>query len=183
MMLETLANLVITTSILLAARNSVHTWWTGIVGCVLFTVLFADAKLYADALLQVFFIATSAYGWWHWSDHPKGERPIASASVPTVVAGGVTAAAVAVSYGWALDRFTDAAVPFADAAVLSLSVVAQVLLMRRCTQTWLFWLAVNTIAVPLFASRGLWITSALYAAYWVNALYGFSRWRRLAVMP
>ena len=27
----------------------------------------------------------------------------------------------------------------------------------------------NTICVPLYASRGLYLTSLLYAAYWINA--------------
>ena len=34
MWLEWLANAAATLSIVLAARNSVHTWWIGIVGCV-----------------------------------------------------------------------------------------------------------------------------------------------------
>lgn len=41
--LEVAANVVATVSILLAARNSVHTWWIGIIGCVLFAVLFFRA--------------------------------------------------------------------------------------------------------------------------------------------
>jgi nicotinamide mononucleotide transporter len=40
MWLEWLANAAATLSIVLAARNSVHTWWIGIVGCVLFAALF-----------------------------------------------------------------------------------------------------------------------------------------------
>jgi nicotinamide mononucleotide transporter len=51
--------------------NNVHTWWTGIVGCVLFGWVFFGAKLYADVTLQLFFIITSALGWWQWT---RGER-------------------------------------------------------------------------------------------------------------
>ena len=36
--LEWLANIVYTASVILAARNSIHTWWTGIIGCLLLTV-------------------------------------------------------------------------------------------------------------------------------------------------
>jgi hypothetical protein len=60
--LEVSANAVNALSILLAARNSVHTWWTGIFGCALFGAVFFIARLYADTLLQVFFIGTSAVG-------------------------------------------------------------------------------------------------------------------------
>ena len=64
--LEVAANLMASLSILLAARNSVHTWWTGIVGCSLFALLFWRTQLYADVLLQVFFVTASIVGWWSW---------------------------------------------------------------------------------------------------------------------
>ena len=70
--------------------------------------------------------------------------------------------------------------PYPDSAVLAFSVVAQLLLMGRHVQTWPVWIIVNTIAVPLFASRGLWLTAALYAVYWCNAWYGWWSWQRLA---
>jgi nicotinamide mononucleotide transporter len=41
-------------AIFLAGRNSVHTWWTGIVGCGLFALLSFQSNLYADVLLQAF---------------------------------------------------------------------------------------------------------------------------------
>jgi hypothetical protein len=58
--LELSANGIATLSILLAGRNSVHTWWTGIVGCLLFGALFLQSRLYADVLLQGFFLVTCA---------------------------------------------------------------------------------------------------------------------------
>jgi nicotinamide mononucleotide transporter len=38
--LEIAANVTVAASILLAGRNSVHTWWTGIIGCSLFGLVF-----------------------------------------------------------------------------------------------------------------------------------------------
>lgn len=179
--LEIAANAVAALSIWLAARNSVHTWATGIVGCTLFGVLFFQSQLYADASLQVFFIATSVMGWLQWRQRTDAAtRPITRAASATLAWMAAAALAVTVAYGWLLHRFTDAYMPFADASVLALSVVAQCLLMHRKLQTWHWWLAVNTVSVPLFASRGLWLTAILYGAYWFNAWYGWWRWRREA---
>lgn len=177
--LEIGANAATTVSILLAGRNSVHTWWTGIVGAVLFALLFRSTQLYADATLQVFFVATSVIGWRQWL-RGDGGRPLPiSRSRPAHIGWSVLAAIlVAVGYGTLLHRFTDAFAPFLDSAVLVLSVVAQLLLMRRKVETWPFWLAVNTLAVPLFASRGLYLTAVLYSVYWVNALVAWRAWRR-----
>ena len=54
---ELAANTVNAISILLATLNSVHTWWTGIAGCLLFGWVFLGTQLYADATLQAFFSA------------------------------------------------------------------------------------------------------------------------------
>lgn len=177
--LEITANAVITLSILLAARNSVHTWWTGIIGCLLFAALFQSAQLYADVVLQLFFVAASAYGWWLWRHGAAGHAlPVRSTRARALAVAGVAAAAVAAGYGWLLHRFTDAYAPFADSAILTFSVLAQFLLMQRRVATWPFWLFVNTIAVPVYASRGLHLTAVLYGAYWFNAWFGWWRWRR-----
>ena len=179
--LEIAANAVTTLSIWLASLNSRHTWSTGIVGCVLFGVQFFRSQLYADATLQVFFLATSAIGWWQWRHAGAGvaraERPVTRARAGTLAWMALAALAVTLGYGALLHRFTDAYMPYVDAAVLALSVVAQCLLMMRQIENWAFWIAVNTLSVPLFASRGLSLTAVLYAAYWFNAWYGLWRWR------
>jgi nicotinamide mononucleotide transporter len=79
-----------------------------------------------------------------------------------------------------LRLFTDAYAPFLDSIVLAFSVLGQLLMMERRVENWWAWLLVNTIAVPLYASRGLLVTSVLYAAFWVNAVVSLRRWQRLA---
>jgi nicotinamide mononucleotide transporter len=179
-LLEGAANTLATLSILLAGRNSVHTWWTGMVGCALFAVLFWGARLYADVVLQIFFVAASAVGWWRWMNKGgQGDGEIRRTS--TRVLAWLSAAAVAATFGYGalLHRFTDAYAPFADSSVLAISVLAQLLLMRRRIENWPAWLLVNTIAVPLYASRGLTVTAVLYAVYWINALVAWRHWLRL----
>lgn len=179
--LELAANGVTTVSILLAGRNSVHTWWTGIVGCALFAVVFAQSRLYADVVLQGFFLGTSALGWWQWLHGRRGDALAVASSAPATLAWSALIGAVAtVAYGALLHRFTHAYAPFADSAVLAFSVIAQLLLMRRRVESWPFWLLVNSIAVPLYASRGLYLTAVLYAAYWINAAVSWRHWWRLA---
>lgn len=186
--LELAANAIMTLSIALAARNSVQTWPTGIAGCALFMVLFFQSQLYADATLQVFFIFTSILGWWQWrepkAEESRVERPIVRVRPRSLAMMSLAGLMVALGYGWVLHEFTDAYRPYVDSAALMLSVIAQFLLVRRNLETWPFWLAVNTISVALFASRGLYITAALYAAYWFNAWYGWWRWRNeLSLQP
>ena len=177
---EIAANGFNTASILLAGRNSAHTWWTGIVGCTLFAFVFFNARLYADLTLQTFFIITSILGWWNWLRGKQGaELPIRRTNLALLalqMAGGVI---IAIAYGWLLHRFTDAYSPFLDSFILAFSVLGQFLLMGRRLENWWCWLLVNTIAVPLYAVRGLRLTALLYAVFWVNAVVSLARWNRL----
>lgn len=177
-LLELACNGLNTASIALAGRNSVHTWWCGIAGCALFGVLFYQSQLYADATLQLFFIGTSVAGYRLWRSGRRGsELAISRAPRRLLFLLGSAALGVVLGYGALLHRFTDAYAPFVDSAILAFSVMGQLLLMRRCLETWACWLLVNTLAVPVFWLRGLHLTALLYAAYWLNALIAWRHWR------
>ena len=180
-LLEIAANVFNAASIFLAARNSVHVWWTSIVGCALFAWVFFNAKLYADVTLQGFFIIASAVGWWRWLHGAAGEElPVRYSPRSLIVWATCAGAVVAVSYGWLLCRFTDAYAPFLDSIILAFSVLGQLLLIWRRVENWWCWLLVNTIAVPLYAARGLYVTAVLYAGFWINAVVSLRKWRGLA---
>ncbi|MFZ1985905.1 MAG: nicotinamide riboside transporter PnuC [Desulfatitalea sp.] len=177
---EIAANLLNATSIVLAAKNNLHTWWTGIVGCALFGYLFYTTRLYADVTLQLFFIVTSFLGWWNWRRGMNGtQKPIRRSRTASIARLFALAIFVALLYGTLLYRLTDAYAPFLDSVVLAFSVLGQFLLVARRIETWWCWLLVNTIAVPLYASRGLYLTALLYSGFWVNALVAHAHWRRL----
>ena len=178
---ELAANAFNAVSIFLAGRNSLHMWWTTIVGCVLFAYVFFTTQLYADVTLQAFFIGTAGIGWWRWRHGTHGaELPVRHGSRTLILGSAGAGIVVAIAYGWLLHRFTDAYAPFLDSIVLAFSVVGQLLLMDRRVESWWCWLLVNTIAVPLYASRGLYLTSVLYAAFWINAIVALRRWTMLA---
>lgn len=179
--LELAANAFTAVAIVLAGRNNVHTWWTGIVGCTLFGVLYLQNHLYADVTLQVFFVLTSIYGWWKWLRGARGTPlPITHATRATLLWTASAGILATLAYGTLLHATTDAYAPFPDSTVLVFSVIGQVLMMQRRVENWSFWVLVNTIAVPLYASRGLVLTSVLYAGFWINAIISWRNWRRLA---
>ncbi|WP_169751696.1 nicotinamide mononucleotide transporter, partial [Escherichia coli] len=50
--------------------------------------------------------------------------------------------------------------------------------MGRRIENWYVWLAVNTLAVPLYMTRGLNLTAGLYFLFWINAWHGLYQWRK-----
>lgn len=178
--LELAANVMTAVCIFLAGRNNIHTWWTGIVASVLFGVLFFNNQLYADSTLQVFFLITGVLGWIGWNKKTYTQSlPITNVNPAQIVKYNIAAVAVGVVYAAILHKFTDAYMPWIDSAVLVFSVVAQILLMRRQVETWMVWIAVNTLSVPLFWSRELYMTSVLYGFFWVNAIVSYYQWKKI----
>jgi nicotinamide mononucleotide transporter len=165
--------------VILSVKRSLWQFPFGVVGTTLFFFVVWGQQLYANAALQVFFLAVQFYGWWYWMRGDRGARPPIRSADPRVVialcAGALVLAAVA---AFALGELTDASMPLPDAAVFGLSVVAQILLGRKRVTTWPVWVVVNVLSVWLYASQGLWLFAGLYVFFFFNAFWGWWEWRR-----
>lgn len=168
-------------SVALLAANHVLGWWLGLVGVAGYGALFFEQRLFAEVGLQVVYFVTSLQAIWLWlrGGPRRTERPVTHAPrtwwAPTAVV--VVLATAGLVH--ALTALRGAA-PLWDAVVTVVSLVAHVALMLRLVESWYLWLVVDTIAVPLYASREWHLTSAMYAVFWVMALQGLLRFRREA---
>ena len=176
-MLEWLANGFMLGSVIMAARNNVHTWWLGICACGFFICVFFAKKLYADVTLMVVFTVINIFGWRHWR---KGKlaAPVRKTSRKFLCILFFLSLSCAFAYGSVLHIYSEAYAPYRDSLILTFSIPAQILLMQRRLETWWFWLAADTVAIPLFFERGLYLTALLYCGLWCNVWYGLLVWHR-----
>lgn len=169
-------------NVVLVVRRSTWNYPFGIVMVALYFFVFWNAKLYSDALLQVFFFIIQIYGWWAWVHARHIDHGVAvdwmrwSQRISWL---GGTAIAILL-WGTGMARLTDAAAPFVDAMTAGLSIAAQSLQSLRRVESWVLWIGVDAIAIGLFAWRELFVTSALYALFLVLAVVGLVEWRRRA---
>ena len=176
--LEYAANGFYLLAVFLAARNSIHTWWLGIIGCALFAALFFQVQLYAESMLMLFFIITNVIGWYQWG-RASGIKQVSCTRPTKLLLFTALALLVTAAHGFMLHSLTNGYAPYIDSSILMFSLIAQFLLMNRKLETWWFWLLVNTIAIPLYISRELYVTAIVYCGFWVNAWYGLYLWRKL----
>ncbi|MFD6879149.1 MULTISPECIES: nicotinamide riboside transporter PnuC [unclassified Streptomyces] len=169
----------------LVARQHIANWPVGIANNLFFIVLFTQAGLYADAGLQIVFIALAAYGWWSWT---HGGGPGTTGALPVrrttraewawlLVAGAVGTAALTLL----LDRATDSTVPFWDALTTGLSLMATYGQCRKRLESWWLWIAADLVYIPLYAYKGLYLTSVLYVGFLALCVAGLIGWRRTLV--
>ncbi|MFF1925874.1 nicotinamide riboside transporter PnuC [Streptomyces sp. NPDC058221] len=165
----------------LVARQHLANWPIGIANNLFFILLFTQAGLYADAGLQIVFIALAAYGWWTWT-HGGGPGtdglPVRSTTraewLLLLVAGVMGTLALTVL----LDRATDSTVPFWDALATGLSLAATYGQCRKLVESWWLWIAADVVYIPLYAYKELYLTSLLYVGFLTLCLIGLRNWRR-----
>jgi nicotinamide mononucleotide transporter len=158
-------------------------WPLAIVASLLYGLLFAASKLYGEAGLQVFFAVIAAWGWWQWRFGTQdGGAPLVVRHLAWPARATLSALAFGTwpLLGLLLDHATDSDVPYLDAFPTAFSVLGQWLLGRKYVENWPIWVMVNAVSVALFASKGLWLTVALYALFALMALAGWRAWERLA---
>lgn len=178
-------------SVWYAARTHLLTWPTGMVNAIFLFVFFFQLQLYADMLLQIYFFVVCAYGWWKWKDHSQrnDDRQITwmRRNTQLLWLGGLTAATLL--FGWCVmhlnlwlpDLFKEpAAYPFADGAIAMMSVAAQLLMARKKTESWLLWIAIDLLAIVIYALKGAYVLSGEYVLFLCLAAYGFIKWKKAA---
>ena len=115
--LEWAAAALVLINVALVARRSVWNYPFALAAVSLYAVVFYDARLYSDMALQGFFFALNLYGWANWLRARQGDGvPVAWMAVCDrwLWAGALVAAWLVWSF--AMQRFTDAAGPWADGA-------------------------------------------------------------------
>ena len=167
-------------SVWLSVRQNVLSWPTAIVNVVLYTIVFYEAKLYADMGLQVVYAILSVYGWYQWLYGGEGHTTLHVSRTTRSVAIrlALIAATSAVLLGSLLHRSTDAALPFMDSALTSASLVAQWMMTRKLLENWAVWIAVDVLYVGMFIYKGLYVTAVLYAVFLGLAVKGWIDWRK-----
>jgi nicotinamide mononucleotide transporter len=90
----------------LSTRRILACWPVVLAADVIYLVVFFRARLFSDALLQVFFVAFTLYGWWHWwrGVRAEGEVRVVPLSTRGWLAGLAAGALGAVLLGWFMVR-------------------------------------------------------------------------------
>ena len=179
-LLEIIAVLLGIANIVLIIRRSVWNFPAAIVMVSLYFIIFRDAKLYSDAGLQIFFAAVNLYGWYSWTQNKANSGKIIIRRIPALGYGLWIIGSVAAIWAWGaiMHAETDASYPYWDASVAMLSIPGQILMARRFVENWHFWIIVNLISIPLYATKELYLTAGLYGVFLVLAVAGLVEWRK-----
>lgn len=176
---------------MLAAALAIHSVWaladgksvgwiTGLVAVALSSVVYFMKPLYGQLALQLYFGATSVYGWYYWrkSSHqsdndfipiPRVEKRVMVFSVLVVLLGWLAS--------WYLLKVLNGLAPGLDAIIAALSILAQWWQTRKYIWAWWLWIVVNVASVTMFLMTDLYTFALLYTALLLLAIKGGLQWR------
>jgi nicotinamide mononucleotide transporter len=177
--LEVAGTITTVLGIWLTTRRLLICWPLVLAADVIYLIVFYRAHLLSDALLQLFFVAFTLYGWWHWwrGVRQEGEvrvEPLAPVNLLAALAIGALGSAL---LGLLMARI-GAALPHLDATLTSYSLVASWWQARKHTANWWLWIVVDVIYVGEYIYKSLLSTAVLYAGLVALAALGLRDWRR-----
>jgi len=164
--------------LLLAMRESLLCWYAAFFSTSIFLVLFWQANLYMESVLQGFCLVMAVYGWCDWRQGFSAENtlPIARWPLRRHLVAVALVCLLSLASGTALRLYTDAAFPLLDSFTTWGSVLTTWMVARKVLENWLYWLVIDALTAYLYLSRGLHLTSLLFASYCVIVIFGYRTW-------
>ncbi len=170
----------------LLIRENYLTFPIGLVYALITVVVVLRANLYADVVLNVYYVLMNAYGWYFWM-RGGAERRRAIAGMDTLTVGWVPKAqwpfllALLVlgtwSMGWYFATYTNAALPYPDSFTTVASFIAMWMSARKYLESWVWWFVIDVVQIGLYVVKGIEAYAVLYFVYLVLAVMGWRAWR------
>lgn len=166
--------------VVLAARENVWCWLPGLVNVLATALVCYNYQLYADAGLQLVYVALTFYGWQQWLYGGTNAQILQISQTSTQqwqIYGAIIALLTAIL--WLLLRaYTPSNVPFADAFTTTLSLIATYMTARKQLQNWLLWIFTDILYIGLYAYKQLPLFALLSVVYTVVAWQGYVKWKK-----
>lgn len=166
--------------VLLAKSNKVLLYPFGIASILVTVYVLYEAGLYAEILLNGYYLVMSIYGWAHWVARQDQLQVVAAYSKRNDWT--ITLLIVAIGFPalyFTLVHFTDSTVPVWDAWVSATAWAGMWLLAQRKIENWIWLNISNAFAIPLLAYKGLHLYALLTLFLFIVAIFGYIDWKRI----
>ena len=167
--------------LLLALKQNKLCWFAWIASSILYLYVMYQAGLYMESLLQVFYLCMGFYGLSQWSKTINNNQNtyVDLWSIGNHIFAISLVIVLSLLSGTLLSNFSNAALPFIDAFTTWGAIVASYMVAKKILENWIYWFVIDFISVFIFASRGLYFTSALFVTYLVIIYFGYKSWSKI----
>ncbi len=177
-------------SVVLTGKGKLGTYIFGGIQCALYAIISYRATYYGETLLNVLYLLPlEVVGFRSWMKNMNSENAEVIKLQMSWRQRGIWAAVLAagtVAMGFALKHFGDA-MPFMDAFTTVGTMIAFVLTVKRYSENWWIWIAINVATVIMWVGNvakggenASVATLLMWSVYLVNSVIMLIRWMREA---
>ena len=171
-------------STVLCAKGKISFYYIGFVQTISYLILAYQNRFYGEVIENIFYLVTMIIGIFLWkrsmTKNDDGTQDVtAKKFTPTAwilsIIGTIIATYIT---GLALNAIGSAQA-FTDAATNVMAVFAQLLMIKRYREQWIWWIVIDVICIKLWFVAGNWSMVAMYIAWTINCIYGWYTWSKL----
>ena len=165
--------------VLYAKANKIWLYPTGIAGTALSIYILLMAGLYAEGLLNFYYVVMSVYGWWYWIK--KKNLPPVKITYCSKKDWLTVFSIIFIGFGlltFLLINFTPSTVPLWDAWISTTAWAGMWLLAKRKIENWILLNISNAFAIPLLLHKHLLLYSGLTLFLFLVAVQGYFEWKQ-----
>ena len=178
-MLEAISFVMGALCVWLVVRENVWNSPIGLLNAATLSIVFFKSRLFADAGLQVVYFVLGVAGWRLWLSGGKNQKRLSLSRIGKVESVWLGFFVIFSTLClWMTLQHLGGSASFWDALTTSLSLASQWMLNRKLLESWLGWIVVDAIYIPLYISKGLYLTAMLYAIFLCMAFIGWRQWHQ-----
>ena len=163
--------------VILAAKENILCWWAAAISVILYIYICFSAQLYAETGLQIFYLFMAFYGHYNWNKKDQSLQ-ISEWRISKHLFILIIGAIFTFLIGFYFATYTNAKMPIIDSFTTVFSVFATYMVIKKILGNWLYWIVIDTVSVYLYFSRDLHLTSLLFIAYTIIAIFGYFSWMK-----
>jgi nicotinamide mononucleotide transporter len=169
------------TSVILAKKESICVYPSGLISTCIYVFICFQYTLYGDILINIYYTIMSIYGWYIWSKSTNNQQLVITKSTSkdwkkVAVIFSFTTIFVLLIYLY-LGRFHQATDYF-DTLTTGIFFAGMWLMANKKIEHWAFWIVGNFISVPLYFVKGLGFSGIQFTIFLFLAYQGHKSWTK-----
>ena len=173
--IETIAVVLSVLYVILATKQNIWCWAAAGISVALYIYICFSAQLYPETGLQIFYLLMAFYGYFQWNKN-DGKLEIDQWTIGKHLLFILTGAIITFLMGFYFATFTSSEMPIIDSFTTVFSIIATYMITKKVLSNWLYWIVIDAVSIYLYFSRDLHLTSLLFIAYTIIAVFGYFSW-------
>lgn len=174
--------------VVLTAKGKISSFYFGLVNILTYSYVAYKSAYYGDVMLNMlYFLPMTFVGIYYWkrnlSNKSGGRVIVKHLSWAQKIYWFMVSILILVLYGLFL-VLLKGTLPFIDSATTIFSIIATIMLNKRLTDQWFYWIMVDVLSIVMWAyifiTQGAEISVlVMWSAFLVNAFYGYYNWMKM----